>query len=327
MRRTHDRSMLIPAHDEPAAAIPDRLQALTLVHLAESTLGCKVDSSFAVVGRRGTMLYRAQWDGRTVALKIGLPNRHAGVGFTAATRLQREAGLISHLPVGPWPRLAGAGWLDAPQAARPSPFYQMTEWIDGPTLSNYIRGRRREPASFARAFADAACGVFGALSNLHGHGFVHGDLHAGHFIFESARDGWCIVDFGHARRPGETAESHKYRGGIVHFLAPEIARSILAGSMCELTAAADIYAAAAALFFATSGKLVPDYPVEFSRDTPWHSMLRFVATGQLRSFEAYADFIPVKIRDVLQACIEPDPGGRPRTAAEACERLREAAPV
>ena len=285
--------------------------------------GCEVDPSFPPVARRGTMTFRANCSGQSVAVKIATFGKAgAGLGFTPASRLQHETVLLSDLrqKEGPWPALVQAGAASAPALLEPECVYQMATWIEGQSIRDLLRPHRSDKESLRPLFSRVAINTFRAVAGLHAHGLLHGDLQPQHFLFGCDSGRSVVIDFGHARRSGET-DGHKYRGGMVHFVAPEIAKDILAKGFGEQSVKADLFSTASALFSTINGVLLPSYPKEFRPDAPWIELLKIVAACEFKSFELYADRIDRNVLEILQACVMADPQSRPDSANQVLEML------
>ncbi|MFK0191330.1 hypothetical protein [Kitasatospora sp. NPDC090308] len=156
-----------------------------------------------------------------------------------------------------------------------------------------------------------------AVAELHGHGWMHGDLQPAHVI--RTVDGVRLIDFAWARHLGETPWS-AFRGTMAHLTAPEPAAEITVGSQPVLTSfASDVYALAASLWTAVTGDWPLDYEaVGIDRKSAGPvALLGAVGerTAPLVGTEVWPEFQQV-LKDVLLA----DARNRP-SAAELADRL------
>lgn len=203
-------------------------------------------------------------------------------------RLRREAALLMRIVAHSGLPTVRSDLVDG------SRYYMVSDYVDGNDLRTIVNAQSEgglQVASVLRLVDQIAI----TLDHLHGHrpAVIHGDLKPENVIVTD--DGRAvIVDFGAAMRVGDDRE----RLGTPGFSAPEM----LAGE--ALTSAADIYSLAAVAAHLLTG-IVPRL------GAPWP--------------QALADAGLARMERVLRGGLTWDPLGRPRTATEFAQRLREAA--
>ncbi|TMR32556.1 transporter substrate-binding domain-containing protein [Actinomadura geliboluensis] len=168
--------------------------------------------------------------------------------------------------------------------------YLVTEYIEGPSLSGYIKAHGVFPSHALRSLA---AGVAAALAEIHAVSLVHRDLKPGNVLL--AVDGPRVIDFGIARaldshipitQPGNVI-------GTAGYVAPEFAFEGRVG------AAGDIFAWGALVAHAASGH------------NPFGSgTLQELA---VRAKQAQYDLtgVPHEFVPIVESALDPDPARRP----------------
>lgn len=188
--------------------------------------------------------------------------------------------------------------------------WNLQPWHDGPDLYR-LWEPCREKDSPVESPAIVALGCVEALAELHAKGWAHGDVQPAHFIIGLERT--HLIDLALARG-GHVPEEYDFpfRGCLVHYEAPEIARSVLTTGEAEPTPEADIYALGASLLISATGRRAVEYPDDASRT----EQRRAVASGKRRPVRA-----PGELGDLIDTMLSPAPGDRP-TIQEVREALR-----
>jgi len=188
---------------------PDRSAASEIVAsvaVGEAVAGATVLECIRVLD--DTEVYRAVLpDGTPAAIKLA---RESGAAVSAQVRASfaREAQVLRMLGDGPAPRLLDDGSM----AERP---HLLLEWCDGLPATGVGR-------------VDAAAvllAVLDAYTKLHGRDVLHGDVHPGNVLVDSAGR-VRLVDFGLATAAGLGGRVR--RGGLQHYFEPELAAATLA---------------------------------------------------------------------------------------------------
>lgn len=191
-----------------------------------------------VSDRRGSAVWKASGSDGAVSIKLGTGE--------AAEVTAREASVLDRLPgyevaVG---RIDGGVWY-------------VTRWEEGPSTWQQFRSVRAGRDDARPQALASAVQVARAVADLHGLGWIHGDLQPAHAVHTA--DGVRLIDFAWSRQLGETPWS-AFRGTMVHLTAPELAAGITAGGQPVLTTfASDVYALAASLWTAAAGNWPLDY--------------------------------------------------------------------
>jgi serine/threonine protein kinase len=190
-----------------------------------------------VTDRRGSAVWQATGPHATAALKTGSGD---GAVITA-----REAAVLDILPG--YTVTSGTGSAGA---------WLVTEWFDGPSTWDLFAPVRDGRGGHGHALT-AAVGLCQAVAHIHAMGWVHSDLQPVHGIHTA--EGVRLVDLSWAWRDGfEPPDT--FRGGIPHFLAPELAASISAGIQpVTPTSAAEVYTLAGTLWKCATGRWPLDY--------------------------------------------------------------------
>jgi eukaryotic-like serine/threonine-protein kinase len=189
----------------------------------------------------------------------------------------------------------------------PGPMFVM-ETLAGETLEHMIEDR--EARLTGEEVAHLGIHLASAIRYLHGHGLLHLDLKPGNVIAECGRA--RLIDMSVARPPGP-AEG---RIGTFFFMSPEQVRGE------DLGTATDVWGIGVVLFEAATGEPAFDAPEEEDET---------LATGESRPNESFdeSDFPqlsspapridelapqPPELADLVAACLEPQPSGRPTVA-------------
>ncbi|MEV0125977.1 protein kinase [Streptomyces sp. NPDC050703] len=173
------------------------------------------------------------------------------------------------------------------EAAEP---WLATEYVAGPNLAQAVRAHGPLPAD---AVAALGAGLAEALAAVHAAGALHRDLKPANVLLGA--EGPQLIDFGVARALGATTmTSTGLLVGTPGFMSPEH----VAGGR-HVVAASDVFCLASVLAYAASGG-------DPFGDGPVAAVLYRVSRA-----EARLDDVPAELREVLAACLVPEPGDRP----------------
>ncbi|QJS11134.1 protein kinase [Streptomyces argyrophyllae] len=245
-----------------------------------------------VVNRRGSMVWEVESHRGQYAVKVGHP-----IEATA------------DWPAQPWTALAPAregavlyrlGLDDVAYGGWELGTWNFQPWHEGPDLYELWKPCR-EPDSRTEPHRGAALGCVEALAELHGKGWAHGDVQPAHFIIGPDRT--HLIDLALARG-GHVPEGYDFpfRGCLVHYEAPEIARSVLATGEAQPTQEADIYALGASLLISATGWRAVEYP----DDAPRREQRQAVASGKRRPVKVHGE-----LGELIDAMLSPAPEDRP----------------
>lgn len=182
------------------------------------------------------------------------------------------------------------------------PPYLVVEYVDGPSLSQVVESRG--PLTEANLHG-LAIAVATALTGIHGAGVIHRDLKPSNVLlsFGSAK----VIDFGIARSADlvETNATDPHQLiGTVPYMAPE---RLSPDASQTLTAAADIFAWAAVVTFAGTGR------------TPFGGG-GVEAAARILLHSPDLTGLKGPLRDLVEKALSKDPADRP-TARELLDRL------
>jgi serine/threonine protein kinase len=192
--------------------------------------------------------------------------------------------------------------------------YLVMERLDGESLEQRVARVGALPLEEALVVVDA---VLDALAAAHAAGLVHRDIKPGN-VFLARAGGVKLLDFGIARERIFGGQKETIAGlvfGTPAFMPPEQAR----GRWDDVGPRSDLWAVAATLFVAATGRLLRD------GGTPTEELL--AALLPLGSMRDRAPALPVRLCDFLDRGLAHDPGSRFGSALEMQAALRAASPL
>lgn len=187
--------------------------------------------------------------------------------------------------------------------------YIVIEYVDGKTLKDIIRERKRLPEDVA---AQIAIRILSALQHAHHAGIIHRDIKPQNVLVN--HQGYIKVsDFGIARmvdaNTATISDGNQSVMGSVHYFSPEQARGETA------TVSSDIYSVGVVLYEMLTGQL------PFEGDTPVAIALQHVQVKPRPIREIVPEVSPA-IEGVVMQALEKDPQNRFRTALEMAQALK-----
>ncbi|MEV6395401.1 protein kinase [Streptomyces sp. NPDC051907] len=245
-----------------------------------------------VVNRRGSTVWEVESRRGRYAVKVGRP-----IEATA------------DWPAQPWTALAPAregavlhrlGRDDIAYGVWKHGTWNFQQWRNGPDLYRLWEPCRKQDSP-VEPHVSAALGCVEALAELHAKGWAHGDVQPAHFIIGPERT--HLIDLalaGGGHVPGWY--DFPFRGCLVHYEAPEIARSVLDTGEAEPTPEADVYALGASLLISATGWRAVEYP----DDAPRPVQREAVANGSRRPVK-----VPGELGTLISAMLSHAPEDRP----------------
>ncbi|MCO1656019.1 serine/threonine-protein kinase [Pseudonocardia humida] len=256
-------------------------------------------------GAMGQVLVGIDETGRRAALRLVAAEPAAEPGFRDRFRQELRAAALAP----PW---FCAAVLDADPEGDPP--WLATAFVDGPTVGSFVSVNGplgvQGTTALAMRLADG-------LVALHASGLVHRDITPSTVVL--AEDGPRLLDMGVARATDPTSIArYGHPTGHPGFMAPEL----LAGRT-DTGPAGDVFAFAAVVGYAATAH--PPFPSATGPGLPGPApdVPPAAATGPIRRppvGEPELGPIPGRLRDVLAACLAPDPAARP-TMAQVREQL------
>jgi hypothetical protein len=184
------------------------------------------------------------------------------------------------------------------------------ELIDGEDLSSLLRRIGRLPQEKALELAQQLCS---GLAALHARGVLHRDLKPSNVMIDG-EGRLKLADFGLAALQAEL-RPEDLRDGTPAYMAPEQA----AGK--EVTVKSDIFALGLVLYELIAGRHA------FASGNDPTGKPRIDRTSTPTAISTHVRGLPPEIDDVIRACIDPDPAGRPSSVLAVAAALPGGDPV
>jgi serine/threonine protein kinase len=239
-----------------------------------------------------------------VALKLASHNADEQGVRDAEHLARREAAVLTHLHDFIPGHLIDSGSLDGGGCRL------ALRWLDGITPHRLFTPARHGDDSPARreGIRHTTIAVADRMAQLHTLGWRHGDLQPAHILL--GPNTVDLIDFALAQGPYPLPSDVTYRGGMVHFTAPETAAHILATPDDQPIAVdepAEVYALAAVLHLAWTG--LP--PTTYTHDqAPLRDKLKDVAHGRQHDLAAIRPWPWPAFENALRHALRPEPEAR-----------------
>lgn len=291
---------------DPEAFSESDLDALWELVVSRSRVVSIDTTPTLVTNRRGTAVWRAQ--NRENSLSVKCAGTMSNLTETRAMEsIVREGLVLSDV------KAIGQGYFIENDQAGNSDWtcaFLICRWIEGPPafralLPQKLQAHREDREALAMKLVPA---MYIAVAPLHEAGWAHGDLQPDHFRWRGEK--LSLIDFGLSQSLAHPLPG--YRGGLVHFNAPEVCKDILSCGDAVATPQADMFAMAAIAYLAITGSVIGAY----SMDDSWEHKVKTLADGRFRSdpVEVFQLF-PSAFSSLLLDCLKLDPSQRPPTAA------------
>lgn len=283
--------------------LPKLLQDLLRASAAEYLAGA--DTCEKISSRRGAEVWKLHASSGNFRVKVAVRTDDGQAPATASLYREHEVlEAVEDYRTSFRPRLAKIG---SDGEAIPC---LTTLWVDGTPGVSILKDSHDAPEQIREVQA-----LFRCVAALHAAGWAHGDLQPAHFR-RQANGEMLLLDLGLAQSEQRPFEG--YKGGLVHFNAPEVCSDVLAGKPARATSRSDVFSVASLVHFAVTGKVLGDYSLEDS----WEDMLRVLASCTFRTTELETHLVGNRrLFEMLVACLSCDPSGRPAGAKEAVALL------
>ena len=230
-------------------------------------------------GGMGVVYLGAAKDGSLVAVKVLRPELAENPEFRA--RFSREVTTLTRVKGMCTVRVIEADT----QAPRP---FLVTEYIDGPSLADYIE--EQGPLG-AEMLYGLAAGLAEALAAIHAAGVIHRDLKPSNVLLTAG--GPKVIDFGIAQAGDATVlTSTGMTVGSIGFMAPE-------QIMGQAVAASDIFSWAVTIAYAASGT------------APFGTGVSAAIFYRIMNTEPDIAAVPDSLRPWIEAALAKEPQNRP----------------
>lgn len=255
-----------------------------------------------VANRRGSLLLKVSRNGETSALKGCDPSVEDT--YDRGKLVRREVMILQELG-----DLAGDQHLDHGEDAVYGSWL-LLRWIDGETAS--AAGARIRALDKDRTCSELLplfISIAKTYMEVHRKGFLHGDVQPQHVLSEKDSDCVILLDWGLARRIG--GDNPPYKGGFVHYTAPEIAQGMLKErEAIEYDILAEVYSLGALFRFVYTGETAVDYGSVAMAQIPFREKLEAVAENRLRTFPEPTNECEARVQAIIKRCLAADPTSR-----------------
>ncbi|KAJ7224780.1 kinase-like domain-containing protein [Mycena rebaudengoi] len=237
IQHTLDRGLLIePEHNSKARRMIIKLsEACDKLPSSLFITGVSGRDDHATFGGGFGDIYRASYDGRTVALKY-MRTFHRGselrrIRLTTMQQFCREALIWQHLK---HPYILPMLGID--RESFPSSLCMVSLWMENGTVLKYLEEHGRQDVD--KLLWEVAQG----LEYLHSRNIVHGDLRGANILITQDWSA-CLTDFGLTTFTDTTAATTtSHRAGTIRWMAPELIEPDRFGLPFRRTSETDVYA-------------------------------------------------------------------------------------
>ena len=190
----------------------------------------------------------------------------------------------------------------------PSPGFLVNTYMNGMTLKKFLEIERLDISYVETAFLTS----LEALSHIHEHGYIHGDISPNNILVEDNTGIASLIDFGDLRKFGENPAVF----GTRRTYAPEVA------TLGKVEGYSDIYSLGATFLYLLLGRSHREFEKGDQLDS--FEIVPLLNDEKLQFTEEYCDFI-----GILFKLVTPSPLERPdfETIKELISKLKEKLPT
>lgn len=267
-----------------------------------------------IANRRGSFVWKVAKDGRFFAMKGCDPDIQDT--YDRQSLIRRETAILRGLG-----SLAGSQYADSGEDATYGAWL-LLRWIDGQTASTASKAiRTSSHGDTWRELIPRFISIAETYAQIHEAGFLHGDVQTQHILFEERTGEIVILDWGLAQRVGDN--NFPYKGGFVHYAAPEVALGMLEHfEAIDYGVAAEIYSLGALFRLMYTGETAVDYGSGNLAQIPFQDKLKAVSQSRLRAFPGSDDVEEVQMQSIMKRCLLKDANSRFGSVRELLQGLR-----
>jgi serine/threonine protein kinase len=257
-----------------------------------------------IADRRDTLVLRVSRGGKKMILKL-----HSEGGSkeseSKAKLLMREANILEAIP-----QLTNNLFVD--RGTSNGRQWLLIREIDGREIYQAAKHAResivgqKDQIAFLMGLVKKVSGFY---DTLYAGGYLHGDVQPAHTYLE--RDWITVIDWGLARKINEP--NPLYKGGLVYYVAPEIARQMAAGDAgIDYGSRSEVYAIGSTLFMIYTGSLAVDFgmPKADLRNAPMDQKLQRAIGNHIFSFKETGAHPHSDLEAILRKSLSTNPEDR-----------------
>lgn len=188
--------------------------------------------------------------------------------------------------------------------------WMVTCWMDGVKINDYLKSAKIKLSNenFKTEFLEQTKNIFLKLGKLHSENFVHSDIQPSH-IFRDFNNQIQLIDFGLTH--SYLDKSFNYKGGMIHFNAPEICKEMLdKKEKIQIDISSEVYSIASVIYFLYTQKTTTLYGKDL-KELTLEEMLLSIANGKVKSFKEIGVEEFTELEKIITPCLSYDKNQRP----------------
>ncbi len=186
----------------------------------------------------------------------------------------------------------------------------LLRWITGEKVSSLgLKFRASNQKDLCSKFTQLFISIISTYKDIHHRGFLHGDIQPQHILLVKNLNEIVLLDWGLAQRIN--GNNPPYKGGLIHYVAPEIARGMLEEiSSIEYNFSSEIYSMGALLYFLYTGETAVNYGPGTVNEIPFKQKLEAVAKNNLRGFSNPNSECESRLQSIIKKCLSSESHSR-----------------